>query len=175
MSKPSSSSAFRKPQIFESLRNSQASASNDLEKKKVETFEMENSLPFDLPPMNAPTALLQSQTNVDGQDVIAFLNTRNYTEEVHGDYVPRQSEFPMDRDFQKPQVTKESLIQDGKDIVRYLEQARYAEDMSSKTDDYDVTSLVKDFEDSVDSEDSDRLEQAVKRLQQMKSHLMSKL
>jgi hypothetical protein len=175
MSKPSSSSTFRNPQIFEALRNSQISEGNDSDRKNAEQVEVENSLQFELKnpiSMNIP---LHSHTNSDGQDVVAFLNTHNYTEEVHGDYVPRRTEYPMDREFLKPQVTKESLIQDGRDIVRYLEQSRYADDMNSKIDDYDVTSLIKDFEESTEDDDPDRLEQAVKRLQQLKSQLTSKL
>jgi hypothetical protein len=171
MSKPSSSAA-RNPQVFEHLKSTQPA--NDIDfKRNNEYREQETPLSFEL---DVPKPVLHSVTiQRDGNQVLSFLNSNSYTEQVYGDFEQRKTEYSIDRDFAKPQVTRESLVQDGRDIVKYLELNRYAEDMNSKLDEYDVNSIVQEFQESLEDGDIDRLEKAVDRLHLLRKHLSSKL
>ena len=136
--------------------------------------EIEQNLDFQLPTELKPihNSVLQTPTIQDGQDVLNFLRSGNVTESLYDDYQPRPAHYPPDVDFHKPQVTRESLIQDGMDIVAYLRLNRYHADLESPIDGYDVNSILKEFECSIDEiSDSARLKSAVDRLSQLQRHL----
>jgi hypothetical protein len=171
MSKPSSSLAIPNPLIFDKLNPFQPE--NESFKQRKDNQFKEEELRMELLDSSIPHNSYSVTQPPAGQVVIELLNSNRYTEEVYGDYVPKRQEYLSDRDFDKPQVTRESLLQDGRDIVKYLELNRYAEDMNTKLDQYDVNCIIEEFQQSLD--DAAQLEKAVDRLKLLKSQLSSKL
>ncbi|KAJ3276252.1 hypothetical protein HDV01_005700 [Terramyces sp. JEL0728] len=111
----------------------------------------------------------QPEFNNDGQDILQLLRSGNFTNETE-EYIPRQSEYPMDNELEKPQVTTNSVIRDGQDIINYLKLNRYAVDMESK-EDFDLNSLIMEFEQAEKAQDQPRLRTALSRLQMLKRHI----
>ncbi|KAJ3324417.1 hypothetical protein HDV06_006828 [Boothiomyces sp. JEL0866] len=111
----------------------------------------------------------QEPISPDGQDVLQLLRSGNFTSETE-EYSARKTEYPMDNELDKPQVTVHSVIRDGQDIINYLKLNRYAIDMESK-DDFDLTSLINEFEQAEKTGDQPRLNKALSRLQMLRRHI----
>lgn len=178
----------REPSRHESASMSSSTAENPTETNyfKPAGMEMEHELiAIDNDFNNAfnvlqsgPTGVKSSQigshevaARSDGRDVMAFLNNQKNLshEELTYSTKERQVNHPYDTNFTLPQTTRSSLIQDGQDIVDYLRKNRYTDDMDAKTADFDVNSLIAEFEQSTDSHD--RLRNAVARLELLLKHL----
>lgn len=106
----------------------------------------------------------------DGSTVLQQAFSTRHNEESY-DHVERVPKLPFDTEFVLPQVTSASLIQDGQDIVNYLKENRYHEDLEKRDQKFDVNSLVQEFEDALEKKDQERLATAITRLQQVWSHL----
>lgn len=104
----------------------------------------------------------ESTSNNDADDVMAFLRSGRVVDEVYSDELKlRESSAPYDTDFVLPQVTAASVVNDGQDVVRYLNERRYTTDMEDKSDSYDVHMKGR----------AEHLEAAVNRLNIVSGHL----
>jgi hypothetical protein len=118
---------------------------------------------------NASLTLQPNLFELDSSLVSEFLTTGNNGELF--EYECRKDSCIKDIYFDLPQVTTASLVQDGQDIVNYLKQIRYSLDTDAKIHDFDVNSLISDFEQSKVSFDFNRLTKAVERLKNIQLHL----
>lgn len=126
-----------------------------------ELVELETKLTFEPDFAREPIAFTNNQ--LDGAEVLDFLRSNNYTDALC-EFNTRHSK-PDKQPLLTTQVTRESLIKDGQDIVNYLRLQRYATDMNGE--EYD---LCQQFEE-VSGSDFAALEKAVKRLRLFKAHI----
>jgi hypothetical protein len=125
----------------------------------------------DLQPIQHPGLKLNLSNDIamDSHMVMDFLN--NPTPADFDIVLPRNACKQMDFDFEKPQVTTKSLIQDGQDIIEYLNLNRYSKDIDGEKHDFDLSLLEDEFEQAKKELNVDRLVGAVNRLRMLQTHL----
>lgn len=128
----------------------------------------------------------------DGRHVLDFLNSTAYTEEVHSwddNYSkkdlgrvasralssiqsPNSPQNTRASSIRTPQVTRASLIQDGRDLVNYIRLNRYTDDVFG-TSEYTISDAIDEFEQAKEMQlgDEERLGRAVERLKLFSRHL----
>ncbi|KAF7720900.1 hypothetical protein EC973_005788 [Apophysomyces ossiformis] len=127
-------------------------------------------------PLQNPTVHM-----ADGAEVRAFLNTTNYTDELHGEdmdihsssYRSYRHQYDHEHSIAEKERQKQmSHFLEVEDIVAYLQESRYVDDIYGLPP--ALQSVVKEAQQEVQNEDGHGPKKAVERLRMIREHLIGR-